>query len=330
MKKTITSLLLAAVLLGVMLVPTAQGAETVRVTLPDYPVTLNGQTVSNDYSRYPFLIYRDITYFPMTYYDCRLLGLEKNWSKDEGLSIEKTETGISEYIREVQETKNARVQQAKIAEGPITINGKAIDNSREAYPILSFRDVTYFPLTWRFAEEFGWEYAFDAETGLTASNPETAFASEEEGSWMVDGWGSLMGSGSMKLLCRFDAYYQDGRANPAVQLYNVTGKDITLLDGQFQWEYRIYRTVGKNDELVYRKAVPFYSGDLPAQHFAAMTLEDNYWSEDTVPGEYKCVLVHPEEYSYRVSGEEQVRIAPVEGDGYAAVFSASFTTNTGK
>lgn len=58
MKKTIISLLLAAVLLEVMLVPTAQGAETVRVTLPDYPVTLNGQTVSNAYSRYPLLIYK--------------------------------------------------------------------------------------------------------------------------------------------------------------------------------------------------------------------------------------------------------------------------------
>lgn len=30
-----------------------------------------------------------------------------------------------------------------------------------------FRDVTYFPLTWRFAvDEFGWMYSFDSKNGL--------------------------------------------------------------------------------------------------------------------------------------------------------------------
>ena len=36
-----------------------------------------------------------------------------------------------------------------------------------------FRDITYFPLTWRFAvEEFGWNYSFDNKAGLriTADN----------------------------------------------------------------------------------------------------------------------------------------------------------------
>lgn len=47
------------------------------------------------------------------------------------------------------------------------VNGEVIDNSKEKYPLLLFRDVTYFPLTWRFAvDEFGWNYTFDMEQGL--------------------------------------------------------------------------------------------------------------------------------------------------------------------
>lgn len=39
---------------------------------------------------------------------------------------------------------------AELAEGPITVNGQTIDNRTEEYPLLSFRNITYFPLTWRY------------------------------------------------------------------------------------------------------------------------------------------------------------------------------------
>ena len=39
----------------------------------------------------------------------------------------------------------------------IQFNGKDIDNNSETYPLLVFRDITYFPLTWRFlVDSFGW------------------------------------------------------------------------------------------------------------------------------------------------------------------------------
>jgi hypothetical protein len=47
----------------------------VRVTLPGFTVTLNGHMVENQYREYPLLVYKGITYFPMTWYDSRLLGL---------------------------------------------------------------------------------------------------------------------------------------------------------------------------------------------------------------------------------------------------------------
>jgi hypothetical protein len=50
----------------------SQAADvSVRVTLPDFAVNLNGHTVENQFREYPLLDYHDITYFPMTWYDSR-------------------------------------------------------------------------------------------------------------------------------------------------------------------------------------------------------------------------------------------------------------------
>ena len=98
-RKLFTTIALSALLLfgGAN---SAEAAQTVQVTLPSFDVTLNGQTHSNTYSKYPFLVYKDITYFPMTYYDSRLLGLTTAWSAEEGLAIAKQDGYISEYLRE--------------------------------------------------------------------------------------------------------------------------------------------------------------------------------------------------------------------------------------
>ena len=75
------SAVIVCVLLLCILPGQAEAAGTsVRVALPGFDVTLSWTTFSNDYSKYPFLVYSGITYFPMTYYDCRLLGLTTSWS----------------------------------------------------------------------------------------------------------------------------------------------------------------------------------------------------------------------------------------------------------
>ncbi|KIL39682.1 hypothetical protein SD70_18655 [Gordoniibacillus kamchatkensis] len=147
---------------------------SVRVTLPDFAVNLNGHTVENQYREYPLLVYRDITYFPMTWYDTRMLGLEATWSPDDGLNIKQSRV-TSTYVPYKSERRNAAAYAAEVPASAVTINGKAIDNTKEEYPLLSFRDVTYFPLTWRFAhDEFGWDYRWSDTGGLsiTSHNPQ--------------------------------------------------------------------------------------------------------------------------------------------------------------
>lgn len=153
---------------------TAMAADTqVDVTLPAFPVTLNGLTVEQDNNRYPMFVYKDITYVAMTFYDARLLGLKSEWTADTGLQITKADfvidqkTAQEQYVPYHDNNKNNSKYQAIRPDFAISVNGKKVDNSKEEFPLLVFRDVTYFPLTWRFAvDEFGWNYTFDQKKGL--------------------------------------------------------------------------------------------------------------------------------------------------------------------
>lgn len=138
------------------------------VTLPTFNVVLNGIDMDNQNSKYPFIVYKEITYFPMTYNACRFLGLESNWKgMEEGLRIDMSDISAA-YSPDRTEIWNSSSYYAMIPTFPIHVNGKLIDNSTEEYPFLIFRDITYFPITWRFAyQEFGWGYRFDPELGLS-------------------------------------------------------------------------------------------------------------------------------------------------------------------
>lgn len=161
-----------------LLLPTsAQAAESVNVTLPVFDVTLNGIKAENSISQYPFLVYKDITYVPMTYADARLLGLSTQWTDADGLMVNQSTSfdqvaARDSYTAYTTDSTNEMHQQAAIAEFTIQVNSQAIDNQTEEYPLLIFHDVTYFPLTWRFAvDEFSWQYTFDSEKGLVINPP---------------------------------------------------------------------------------------------------------------------------------------------------------------
>lgn len=148
----------------------SRASKQVTATIPGFPVTLNELKFdNNDQEKYPLLVYRNITYFPMTYYQSNLLNLNTSWTAEGGLVITKGNPDTpKEFAYETPTSqKNSKTQTAAIIDAKVTVNGKVIDNTKEPYPLLLFRNITYFPLTWRFAvEEFGWSYNFDNKTGL--------------------------------------------------------------------------------------------------------------------------------------------------------------------
>ncbi len=131
-------------------------AKEVEVLIPDYEVHIDNGSIYYKDSLYPFLNYKDITYFPMTYDYCHALNLASGYTEKDGLFIAFNPYYDNRLIYPLpiyETTKNKRVNKAKIADYPIFVNGRKIDNSKEEFPLLNFRDVTYFPLTYNFATE---------------------------------------------------------------------------------------------------------------------------------------------------------------------------------
>lgn len=162
MKRIISALLMIA-----LLPASSVYADTQYATLPSFDVCLNDTKTASTNREYPLIVYSGITYVPLTYYDCRYLGITSDWnSQTSTLTIQKGEAGCA-YRSFYREKPNPSRFEVKKCDFNIVVNGKKIDNSKEEYPLILFREITYFPLTWRFAvEEFGWEYYFDSDSGL--------------------------------------------------------------------------------------------------------------------------------------------------------------------
>lgn len=169
MKKILMILLVVTIL-----IPTVPVYARETAVLPGFGVSFNGQAVDSMYRQFPLIVYKDITYVPMTYYDCRYLGLCTEWDNETNtLRIEKGYTTCA-YRDYKWQWANGKSHEPQICKFNIVVNGKEIDNSSENYPLLLYRDVTYFPLTWRFAvDEFGWEYRFDLDNGLIITSENT-------------------------------------------------------------------------------------------------------------------------------------------------------------
>lgn len=167
MKKFLKKIIMAA--FGIAFLTTSSLpnalAQNVNVSLPSFEVTMNDIKINNNERLYPIIVYRDITYVPMTYNDSRFLGLETKWNDDTGLQVNKISSQLA--YNPNKGFSNSSLESAYLPDFGIKVNGKNIDNKNEAYPLLVFRDVTYFPLTWRYmVNEFGWTSSFDPTIGL--------------------------------------------------------------------------------------------------------------------------------------------------------------------
>lgn len=148
-------------------------AKSVSVIIPDYDFKVNDTVIDYKDSIYPLISYKDITYFPMTYEYCRYMNLTTSWVEGEGLWIAYKPRYVENPPVYEKTAQNKKRNTAAVPGYPIYINGEKIDNSKEEYPILNFRGVTYFPMTWKYAhEEFGWETSW--ADGLFAINKDAS------------------------------------------------------------------------------------------------------------------------------------------------------------
>jgi hypothetical protein len=159
------------ILMGLLLIPSAfAGGKDVTISFPEFDITLNGTKVNNASERYPFILYKGITYIPMTWDLSNALGLKSKWHAETGLEISKNVDMIVYQQKEVVLNDTRGLYNAEIVSFPVTVNGKVIDNTKEEYPLLTFRNVTYFPMTYHYmVREFGSGYEWDNDKGLSVA-----------------------------------------------------------------------------------------------------------------------------------------------------------------
>lgn len=169
MKRCLASLMVILVVISLM-IGESFALDQLEVKIPEFKVTLNNVEIDSSVSQYPLIVYNYITYFPMTWSYARGMGLETVYSEERGLVIRKANK-IEPIIPDTDGNNDmGKVYYATVPEFLISVNGKQIDNAQEEYPLFVFRDITYFPLTWRFAvEEFGWKYTWSEREGLSVN-----------------------------------------------------------------------------------------------------------------------------------------------------------------
>ncbi len=165
--------LLSSIVMALML--SVACYASVNVSIPTFTVNLNGAQVTSQTREYPLIVYNDITYFPMTYHDSLYLGLVPEWDNATSTFSVSKSNASGEYYSYATSTVNKKNDKAEICAFNVVVNGKSINNKTEQYPLLVYRNVTYFPLTWRFAvDEFGWNYSFTTENGLVINSSGTS------------------------------------------------------------------------------------------------------------------------------------------------------------
>lgn len=127
-----------------MAIPTITVSAKEVATLPTFDVYFNGNKVESEYREYPLLVYKGITYFPMTYFDSRHLGIVTEWDREANTFAISKKNINSILTAYKSESKNKNENDVSTCNFNIIVNGKTIDNKTEPYPLLTFRDVTYF------------------------------------------------------------------------------------------------------------------------------------------------------------------------------------------
>ncbi|MFB0844639.1 hypothetical protein [Paenibacillus oleatilyticus] len=176
-KKPLAWLTLCSILLLCFPAATQAASGDKKVRLPDFPVLINGQALDNAKLKYPFFVYKDITYLPLTWEYTRALAISLSFDQDKGLQLGMGGGQLSgrfigwkkEAFRPDLSGSNPRnrAYTATMPDFPVTISNNYIDNGSEPFPLLEWNDVTYLPLTWKYAHDMlGLELVWDETKGL--------------------------------------------------------------------------------------------------------------------------------------------------------------------
>ncbi|MEA4986588.1 MAG: hypothetical protein VB095_00795 [Anaerovorax sp.] len=147
--------------------------------LPTFPIKVNGITIDNQKSKYPFLVYQNTTYLPLTYQLNQIMGvklyiyetMEKRPDNLYRVYVGREEIGSNTYKPLLIKGSNSKKIKVKQLTMPLQLNHIGYDNDDFKIginpPPFIYQNIIYLPLTPKIiTDEFGWEYSWDASKGL--------------------------------------------------------------------------------------------------------------------------------------------------------------------
>ncbi len=159
--KKLTSLLFAlALMLSAFSLTATAKSSSVKVQIAPFYTQINDISIYNSGVKYPLILYKDVTYIPLTYYLSIELGLVSGYDSDEGFYIVRDPSGVDETLLPENPidlfggyAKNSYGKQydAVIPDYPVYLCGRNINDINSEYPVLNFRDITYLPMTYEIA-----------------------------------------------------------------------------------------------------------------------------------------------------------------------------------
>lgn len=243
-KKILLTLFIIAIFVSVSNMNTnISYATRVGVSLPTFDIMVNGVKVDNRYRKYPFLVYKGVTYFPLTYHDCQFMGIEYGLLNNKVLLISTAETegGYDEYKQKFPNSKFyiINVPKSKFAFNDLEF---AFDNKLEntgiiKNPVLRFRDIYYIPVS-ELSQIWNWEYLFDAQTGLQINTQDSTIF---YGKYTYDIRNTFkLGNDTVKFKIKYNRFMSSYKNNLYVSINSAPYKKL----GNPNY---IYGVVGKNE-----------------------------------------------------------------------------------
>lgn len=160
-------ILFLLILCGISFSVKASAKVLISVNTANFPIRINCENINTEtankmlYYDYPMFLYKDITYFPLSYYNCVLAGVGVSLENNV-VTVEKTfpADALKFKSERLGETVFRKSFEVKKSPFKVLFDGKEYKN--EDYPVLFYKDIIYIPLTWQVVNEiFGWEISFD-------------------------------------------------------------------------------------------------------------------------------------------------------------------------
>ena len=147
---------------------------------PRFDIVINGVKVENSNTTYPLFLYNNITYIPMTWNNSKSLGLRVTFDK-ENIYINSTNEGYK-FVNSSNDTINQEKFYASLPKRNIFVNNVRMDNMNSKYPILIYKDILYFPLTYHYIHDvFKFEISYSNDVGLTINSLNNYYKINNEG-----------------------------------------------------------------------------------------------------------------------------------------------------